>query len=102
MHTPGALHHEQRLHLVGRGVDCQGVSLREDPRGGGPLPPQVTHHAEVSRAPRAATPCVPPATQCIQPATLCTPPATLSRWAELLAVKFNEQADELGLVRSRV
>ena len=29
---------------------------------------------------------------------MCTPAATLSRWAELLAVKFNEQAEELGLV----
>ena len=35
---------------------------------------------------------------CTPPATLCTPHATLSRWAELLAVKFNEQAEELGLV----
>ena len=51
MHASGALHHGQRLHLAGRGVDRQGVSLREDPRGGGPLPPQVTHHAEVGRDP---------------------------------------------------
>ena len=42
----------------------------------------------------------PPAspTLCTPSAALCTPPATLSRWAELLAVKFNEYAEKLGLV----